>query len=181
MLKQFFQTWLPSPQKVANMKFMRIFGRSTLNPVLWYVNRKSITRAVFIGTFFGFLPIPFHSILIVAAVLLLEVNLPLALALAWLSNPLTLVPILYVGFWIGAKIFKVQMIDKDMMLGVLHQISNWIKSFGHAHVDLSLAKILISGLIIEALFFAVLFYAMTEISWRLSVYYQWNKHKSVSS
>ncbi|MCG5492927.1 DUF2062 domain-containing protein, partial [Klebsiella variicola] len=80
-----------------------------------------------------------------------EVNLPIGLVLAWLSNPLTLVPILYIGFWIGTKIYHVQMINKEMLLGVLHQISNWVRNFGHAHIDLSLAKILLSGLVIEAL------------------------------
>ncbi|WP_252063848.1 DUF2062 domain-containing protein, partial [Acinetobacter baumannii] len=153
MAKQFFQSWLPSPEKVTNMKFLRIFGQKTLNPVLWYVNRKSITRAIFVGTFFGLLPIPFHSVFIVMAVLLFEVNLPISLMLAWLSNPLTLAPILYIGFWFGAHIYHVHMINKKMLLGVLHQISRWITHFGHGHIDLSLAKILISGLIVEAFVF----------------------------
>ncbi|MFW1676051.1 DUF2062 domain-containing protein, partial [Acinetobacter baumannii] len=79
MAKQFFQSWLPSPEKVSNMKFLMIFWQKTLNPVLWYVNRKSITRAIFVGTFFGLLPIPFHRVFIVMAVLLFEVNLPISL------------------------------------------------------------------------------------------------------
>lgn len=169
MAKQFFQSWLPSPEKVSKLKLMRFFGQRPLNPLLWYVNRKSISRAVFIGAFFGLLPIPFHSVLIILVVLLLEVNLPVALALAWLSNPLTLVPILYVGFWVGSKIYHVHMINKDMMLGVLHQICNWLKHFGHGHIDLSLAKILMSGLVIEALVLALCLYAATEIFWRWSI------------
>lgn len=59
MAKQFFQSWLPSPEKVTNMKFLRIFGQKTLNPVLWYVNRKSITRAIFVGTFSVYCLYPF--------------------------------------------------------------------------------------------------------------------------
>ena len=47
------------------------------------------------------LPLPFHSILIVLTVLLFEVNLPVSLCLAWLTNPFTLVPILYIGFLVG--------------------------------------------------------------------------------
>ncbi|MCU4358279.1 DUF2062 domain-containing protein [Acinetobacter ursingii] len=177
MAKQFFQSWLPSPQKVSSLKFMRIFGQRTLNPVLWYVNRKSIAKAVFIGTFFGLLPIPFHSIFIVAAILFFEVNLPVGLALAWLSNPFTLVPILYIGFWIGTQIFHVHMINKEMMLGVLHQICNWVKHLGHGHIDLSLAKILMSGLIIEAFVVALVLYLITEIFWRFSIYRHWKKRK----
>ena len=166
MAKQFFQSWLPSPQKVAGMKVMKIFGERTLNPLLWYVNRKSISKAVFIGTFWGMMPLPFHSILIVLTVLLFEVNLPVSLCLAWLTNPFTLVPILYLGFWLGSKIFQVNMIDQDMMLGVLHQISHAITHFGHGHIDLSLAKILLSGLILEAFIFAIVFFVITRLLWR---------------
>ena len=100
------------------------------------------------------------------AVLLFEVNLPISLMLAWLSNPLTLAPILYIGFWFGAHIYHVHMINKKMLLGVLHQISRWITHFGHGHIDLSLAKILISGLIVEAFVFATILYIVTEIFWR---------------
>ena len=159
---------IPCPEKL-------IFGQRTLNPVLWYVNRKSISHAVFIGTFWGILPVPFHSIFIVFTVLLIEVNLPLSLTLAWLSNPLTVVPILYLGFWLGSKIFQVNMIDKDMILGVLHQILNWIKNFGHGHIDMHLAKILVTGLVLEALLAALLFYVSTRIIWRWTVLRKWNK------
>lgn len=175
MAKQFFQSWLPSPEKISSMKFMRIFGTKTLNPRLWYVNRKSISKAVFIGTFFGLLPVPFHSVFIVMAVLLFEVNLPISLMLAWLSNPLTLVPILYIGFWFGTQIFQVRMINTDMLLGVLHQVSHWITHFGHGHIDFSLAKILMSGLVVEAFVFAVLLYICTRVFWRWMVIKNWKK------
>ena len=46
MAKHFFQSWLPSPEKVNNMKIMKIFGNKISSPQLWYVNRKSIERHV---------------------------------------------------------------------------------------------------------------------------------------
>ncbi|MGB8696467.1 MULTISPECIES: DUF2062 domain-containing protein [Acinetobacter] len=178
MAKQFFQSWLPSPHKVAEMKLLKIFGKRTLNPLLWYVNRKSISKAIFIGTFWGMLPLPFHSILIVLTVLLFEVNLPVSLCLAWLTNPFTLVPILYIGFWLGAKVFQVNMIDQDMILGVLHQISHWITHFGKGHVDLSLAKILLSGLLLEALIFAVILFMITRLFWRWNIIQHYKRRQS---
>ncbi len=63
MAKQFFQSWLPSPEKVSNMKFLRIFGKKTLIQCFG-MSTVSQTRAVFVGTFFGLLPIPFHSVLL---------------------------------------------------------------------------------------------------------------------
>ncbi|MFW1886464.1 DUF2062 domain-containing protein, partial [Acinetobacter nosocomialis] len=44
MAKQFFQSWLPSPEKVSNMKYLSIFGQKTHNPLLWYFNHKTIKK-----------------------------------------------------------------------------------------------------------------------------------------
>lgn len=177
MAKNFFKSWLPSPEKVNHLKIMKIFGQHTLNPQLWYVNRRSISNAMFIGTFWGILPIPLHSALIILTVLMFEANLPIALLLAWIMNPFTVVPILIFAFWIGAKIYQVKMINQDMLLGVFHQIMHWIQNFGHGHIDFSLAKILATGLFFEALLFAILFFLGTRIYWRWSVVRKWqNRH-----
>lgn len=175
MIKQFLQHWLPSPEQVAKLKIMRIFGTRLVNPKLWYINRRSVTKAVFIGTFFGLLPFPLHSVVIALVILIFEVNLPIGLALSWLINPLTIVPILYFGFWIGSQIYGVHMVDKHMIMGVLHQIEHWFKNFGHGHVDLSLAKILVTGLLIEALCFALIFSVLTHLIWRWSVIRRWRQ------
>lgn len=175
MPKQFLQTWLPSQEKVANLKLMRFLGQHSLSPKLWYVNRRSISYAVFVGTFFGVLPVPCHSLFIIAAALILEINLPISLVLMWLSNPLTLIPILYGGFWLGTKVFHVQMINQAMLLGVLHQICHWFFNFGHGHIDLSLAKILLTGLLLEALILACIAFVLTRIIWRWSVIRSWKK------
>lgn len=178
MAKRFFQSWLPSPEKVNNMKLMKIFGDRALNPQLWYVNRKSISKAMFIGTFWGILPIPFHTVLIILTVLLFDANLPIGMILAWIMNPFTIVPILFLAFWIGSKIYHVQMINNDMLLGVFHQIIHWIKNFGHGYIDFSLAKILATGLFIEALVFASLLFIATRIYWRWSVIQKWRQRNS---
>ncbi|RZG80107.1 DUF2062 domain-containing protein [Acinetobacter sp. WCHAc060033] len=178
MAKHFFQSWLPSPERVKKLKFMKIFGNKALSPMLWYVNRKSISKAMFIGTFWGILPIPFHTVLIVFTILIFEANLPIGLLLSWIMNPLTIVPILFLAFWIGSKIYHVHMINKDMLIGVFHQIINWIKNFGHGHIDLSLAKILATGLLIEALVFAALLFIITRIYWRWSVVKKWNNRNN---
>lgn len=179
MAKQFFQAWLPSPEKVNSMKIIKIFGQRTLSPQLWYVNRKSISKAIFIGTFWGILPIPLHSLLIILTVLVFEANLPVALLMAWIMNPFTIVPILFFAFWIGSKIYHVHMINSDMLLGVFHQIVHWIENFGQGHIDFILAKILATGLICEALFFAFLFFIGMRLYWRWSTIKKWRKRHSI--
>ena len=179
MAKHFFQSWLPSPERVKSLKFMKIFGNKASSPLLWYVNRKAISKAMFIGTFWGILPIPFHTALIVLTIVIFDANLPIGLILSWIMNPLTVVPILICAFWIGSKIFHVHMINKDMLLGVFHQIIHWIKNFGHGHIDFSLAKILATGLLIEAIFFATLVFIVTRIYWRWSVVKKWKARNHI--
>lgn len=62
---------------------------------------------------------------------------------------------------------------------MLHQISRWITHFGHGHIDLSLAKILISGLIVEAFVFATILYIVTEIFWRWMVIRNWKIEQDI--
>ena len=116
--------------------------------------------------------------MIIITVLLFEANLPISLLLAWIMNPFTIVPILIFAFWIGTQIYGVHMINKDMLLGVFHQIVHWIQNFGHGHIDFSLAKILATGLLIEALLFAVVLFTLTRIYWRWTVIKKWrNRHQ----
>lgn len=176
--KALFSVLAPISRKSQKPENHEDFGSKALSPQLWYVNRRSISKAMFIGTFWGMLPIPLHTLLIVFTILIFEANLPIGLLLAWIMNPLTIVPILIFAFWIGSKIYQVNMINKEMLLGVFHQIMNWIKNFGHGHIDFSLAKILVTGLFIEALFFAILFFTLTRISWRLSVIKKWRNRNA---
>ncbi|NUF35801.1 DUF2062 domain-containing protein, partial [Acinetobacter oleivorans] len=56
----------------------------------------------------------------------------------------------------------------------------WITHFGHGHIDFSLAKILMTGLVVEAFVFAVILYLSTEIFWRWMVIKNWksrHRHK----
>lgn len=177
MAKQFFQSWLPSAERIAQSKVLSIFGRHLMHPQIWYINRRSITKAMFLGTFFGMIPIPFHTVMIVLLVLLMRVNLPLSLAMSWLTNPLTLIPILYAGFWTGAQIFQVQMIDRNMLIGVMHQISDSVSHLSAGQLDLSLAKILMVGLVTVAFVTAIVLSTLTALFWRYSVQRAWRKRR----
>lgn len=178
MPKKFLQSWLPSPQKISQSRMMKLLGHSASNPTIWYINRRSVSRAVLIGVFWGLMPIPFHSLMIVVLIVLFKGNLPIGLLLSWLTNPLTIVPIIYGGFWIGTRLYHVQMIDQKMLKGVFHQIEHWVTSLGQTHIDLSLAKILLSGLLVGCTVLSLLAYVLTLLVWRLSVIRRWRKrHK----
>lgn len=72
--------------------------------IYWVGDRKSFARAGFIGSFCMMLPVPFQMVLGSVFAYYLRANIPLATALAWITNPLTMWPIWYGGYVFGTWI-----------------------------------------------------------------------------
>jgi len=72
--------------------------------VYWAGDRDSFARASFIGCFCMMLPIPFQMVLGSVLAYYFRANIPLATALAWITNPLTMWAIWYGGYKFGTWI-----------------------------------------------------------------------------
>jgi hypothetical protein len=66
------------------------------------VNRRSVTGAMAIGVFISMLPVPGHTLIAVGIALLTGVNLGVAALAAWANSPLTLIPVFYFEYRLGA-------------------------------------------------------------------------------
>ncbi len=80
----------------------RLFGRLMHAPNLWHLNRHSVAWGVSIGLFMAFVPVPFQMLLAVAAAIALSANLPVAVVVVWVSNPITVAPLFYSAYKVGA-------------------------------------------------------------------------------
>ena len=65
------------------------------------INRKMITRGVLIGLFWGFIPMPMQMAAVVATAPFIRFNVPIAIAMVWLSNPITMPPMYYMEYLTG--------------------------------------------------------------------------------
>ena len=74
---------------------------------LWTPCRYTVAGAVSIGLFCAMLPIPFQTILAALASMRARVNIPIAMALCWVSNPFTQVALWLsqekLGDWVREK------------------------------------------------------------------------------
>jgi uncharacterized protein (DUF2062 family) len=104
MPKRLIRRITPDHEKIRNHKHLRIFGSLLHDANLWHLNRRSAAGAFGVGLFMAFVPIPFQMILAAAAAIPLRVNLPLSVALVWITNPLTIPPMFYFAYWIGTLI-----------------------------------------------------------------------------
>lgn len=101
MPRKFIRRWLPSPSTVIEHKALRWMGPILHDPNLFHLNRDSVSKAFLVGMFCAFLPLPGHMIIVTLAALLVRGNLPISLALVWISNPLTIPPLTVASYWIG--------------------------------------------------------------------------------
>ncbi|MDY0136391.1 MAG: DUF2062 domain-containing protein [Thiomicrospira sp.] len=72
------------------------------NKDLWRGERHTFSKAGFIGAFCAFIPIPLQMPLAAIVAYYTRANIPLAVALAWITNPVTMWPIWSFGYFVGA-------------------------------------------------------------------------------
>jgi len=77
-------------------------------------NRRMIAKGVFIGIFIAFIPMPMQMLLVVAMMPFFKFNVPIAIAMCWLSNPFTMPPMYYMeyitgSFFLGSEVAPVEM------------------------------------------------------------------------
>jgi len=77
------------------------------HPVYFSVSRRSIARGVWIGVFVAFIPIPMQMGVAAALALVARVNIPVAVLGVWVTNPLTMLPLFYLAYRLGAAILHI--------------------------------------------------------------------------
>jgi len=65
------------------------------------INRKSVSKAILVGLFWAFIPMPMQMLAVLATTPFIKFNVPLALSVVWLSNPITMPPMYYVEYLTG--------------------------------------------------------------------------------
>ena len=65
------------------------------------INRKSISRGVLIGLFWGFIPMPMQMLAVLAVTPFIKFNVPIAISMVWLSNPITMPFMYYMEYQTG--------------------------------------------------------------------------------
>ncbi len=94
------------------------------DPELWKWNKKSIAKAFAIGLFCAFLPVPIHMLLAGILAVSFSANIMLSLLIVWVNNPITIVPIFYFTYKLGASIIGVE-IDPEFEFSFGYLMDNF--------------------------------------------------------
>ncbi len=121
---------LPTPEKLLESRLLKLFAPHLGDPRLWHFNRHNLNKAVYIGVLSAFFPLPGQMLIALVFSLIFRANVPMALGLTWITNPLTTLPIFYAGYYIGAKIMDVPMISLRVIGRMIADFSLWLLSDG---------------------------------------------------
>ncbi len=75
---------------------------------MWSVQRRSVTSAFAFGLAICFIPLPVHLPLAVLVAIIARVNVPTIIATVFLANPLTVVPMFYTAYRVGAAVLGLE-------------------------------------------------------------------------
>jgi uncharacterized protein (DUF2062 family) len=167
MPKSFLKRYLPDPHKVTEIKALRFLGEKLHRPNLWHLNRRSVSRAFGVGLWAMWTPpLPWQQIIAAALAIYFDANLPIAVALVWITNPLTWGPLYYAAYWVGTLV----------MGQTSFGFSDFTQSFTIDKVwDLG-APFLVGCFTLMNVF-GLLGYFGIRYLWRKSVLHQWELRK----
>ncbi len=88
-------------KKSSGSKLDKFIEKYNLPREYLSINRKSISRGVLVGLFWGFIPMPMQMLAVMATTPFLRFNVPIAISMVWLSNPFTMPPMYYMEYLTG--------------------------------------------------------------------------------
>lgn len=165
MPRKFIQRIMPNHETVKNSRSLKIFGRLLHDANLWHLNRRSAAGAFAVGLFFAFIPVPFQMVLAAAAAIPFRVNLPLSVALVWVSNPITMPVLFYFCYLLGAFI-----LDQPSQTFSFELSWQWL---GDSISTIGPAFLL--GCLIMAVISSIIGYFSISLLWRQSVVNAWRE------
>ena len=164
-LRQFFQRVLPPHHEIREHRQLQFLGDILHDPNIFHLTRHSCAGGVATGLFVAFLPLPGHMVIAALAAIWFRVNLPLAVVLVWITNPVTIPPVFFVAYEIGRTIMR------RPPQGVHFEFTlHWF-----ATTFVNIWPSLVVGSLILAVLASGTGYLAVQFLWRLSIVRKWEK------
>lgn len=168
MPRRIFKRYMPDPTSIREHKSLRFLGKLLHDPNLWHLNRHSVARAMGVGLFAALIPMPMQMLLAAALAIGVRGNLPIAVSLVWLTNPLTMPPVFLVTYLTGAWLMQVpprSLPDELTFAWITEQLSTVWQPF-------------LLGSVVCGVILGLLGYSLTLLYWRWWVGRQWRRRKA---
>lgn len=175
MPRKFFRKYLPTSQSITGNRWTAWSTPWLGHHNLWHLHRRSVAGGVAVGMFAGLIPGPLQILTAIILSIVFRTNLPVAALTTFYTNPLTIVPLYYVAYRLGALVTLTDIKHHEPATFSMADKSwtDWIP----ATIDwmISLGKPLAVGLPLLAITLAALGYVLVDQAWRIHVRLTWQR------
>jgi len=168
MPRKWIKRWLPAHDTVREHRYLSWLGQYLQDPNLWHLNRRSVAGGFFVGIFCALLPLPFQMVIAGFGAILFRVNLPLSVALVWLTNPLTIAPVFFATYKLGTLMLGTQ-------VGDFAADTSW--EWLHSEFQ-QIWQPLLLGSLVSGLALGLSGYALVRTVWRLHIVRRINERRN---
>jgi uncharacterized protein (DUF2062 family) len=167
MARKFIKRLLPDPNWIKQQKSLQLLGSWVHDPNIWHLTRHSVARAAFIGLFMAFMPLPLQMVFAALLAIAFRVNMAIAVCLVWVTNPLTIGPIFYIAYKVGAAVMGTEYIPFEFELS-----GEWIRN-GLIHIW----QPFLLGCLLCGLFSGLLGMSFINWAWRQHTIRRWHDRR----
>jgi uncharacterized protein (DUF2062 family) len=177
MARKLFRRFMPSVDKVREVKALGVFGDALFHPALWHLNRRSAAGGVAVGLFCGLIPGPLQMLGAAIVCLVARVNLPVAIVSTLYTNPFTIVPLYLLAYEIGSFVLGASggktappppALDWRAMGASANAVGEWM---------LGLGAPLALGIFLLACLLSVTGYFVVRIAWSVYLRAAWRRRR----
>ena len=166
-MKDRLRKLIPSRNKLREFSALRPVAHLLNHPELWHLNRRGVSGAAFVGLFSAFIPVPSQMLLAAIIAIYVRVNLPISVALVWITNPITIPPMIYGSYRVGAWVLGIDVAELQVELSLDWVLANFV----------AIGKPLFVGSVICGLVAGSIGVTASHFIWRNPVMRQWRKRR----
>lgn len=154
-------------QQLKDDKSFSMFGELIHDQNLWHMRRRSVAGACAIGLFCAFIPLPFQMLIAAGFAIIFRCNLPISVALVWVTNPITMPPLFFLAYKVGVFLTDTHLGSFDFELSF-----NWLFTELRERW-----RPFMVGCFFLGTSAALFSYIAARVLWRIRVVTFWNKRK----
>ena len=159
MPRRFFRRFALKRHELTEQRFIAPIAHWLHDHQLWGIRRKSAVPAVAWGVFVGWMPVPGHVLIAILGSLLIRCNIPVAALATFISNPVTVGPMYYFSYRVGARLLGLQTEPFAIELSI-----NWLQTtFATIWQPLLLGSVLVGSIC------SLIAYVLLDVLWRSSI------------
>ncbi|MGI9224530.1 MAG: DUF2062 domain-containing protein [Woeseiaceae bacterium] len=159
MPRRFFRKFAVKRHEFSERWFLSPFRHLMHDHRLWSIRRRTVVPAVALGAFVAFLPFPGHPVWASFTAVAVRINVPIAALTTFISNPLTMGPMYYLAYSLGAWILGIEQQPFAIEMSI-----DWV-----THTFVNIWQPMLLGCILLGSTAALIAYVGLDLLWRSSI------------